>query len=152
MQGSTPCTEWNVQNLIIHNIRVAGFAAGVLQENIQTNPMDVAGAIPGGDPVKALDDGLAQVMEIIKAVGSVDTQINTPFGDMTRDQFLITPTWDLPLHRWDLAKDTTMDAMPTQVCFDAMMPQADGMREMEFGGGHIFGPRVSVPDNSSIQD
>ena len=128
----------------------------MLQENIQPNPMDVAGAIPGGDPVKTLDDGVAQVMEIIKAVGSVDTQINTPLGDMARGQFLITPTWDLPLHRWDLAKgtgqDTTMDAMLTQVCFDALTPRADGMRKMEYGGGHIFGPRVSVLDNSSFQD
>ena len=48
MQGSTPCTEWNVQNLIIHNIKVAGFAAGVLTENIQVNSMDVEGDIPGG--------------------------------------------------------------------------------------------------------
>ena len=95
MQGSTPCTEWNVQNLIIHNIKVFGFAAGVLQENITVNAMEVDGPIPGGDPVKALDDGVAKVLEIIKAAGSVDTQINTPFGDMTRGQFLITPTWDL---------------------------------------------------------
>jgi len=156
MQGSTPCTEWNVQNLIIHNIKVAGFAAGVLTENIQVNSMDVEGDIPGGDPVQALDDGVANVMGIIKAAGSVDTQISTPFGDMTRGQFLITPTWDLLVHRWDLAKgtgqNTTMDAMLTEVCFAAMGPQADGMREMEFGGGHIVGPRVSVPDSASLQD
>ena len=90
-------------------------------------------------------------MGIIKAAGSVDTPISTPFGDMTRGQFLITPTWVLLVHRWDLAKgtgqNTTMDAMLTQVRIDAKTPRAEGMRKMECGGGHIFGPRVSVPDN-----
>ena len=156
MQASTPCTEWNVQALILHNIKVTGFAAGVLEENITVNPMDVAGAIPGGDPLKALDDGAAKVLEIIKAAGSVDKQISTPFGDMTRGQFLINPIWDLLMHRWDLAKgtgqNTTMDSTLVQVAHDTVYPQADAMPEMDFGDGHIIGSRVQVPDSASLQD
>ncbi len=75
---------------------------------------------------------------------------------MTRGQFLITPTWDLLMHRWDLAKgtgqNTTMDPMLTEVCFAAMGPQADGLRSMAFGGKHIVGPRVAVPDSAGLQD
>ncbi len=156
MGDSTPCTEWDVQKLIIHNLKVFGFAAGVLVENITVDSMQVEGPIPGGDPVKALDDAVAEVYGIIKAAGSVDTQINTPFGEMTRGQFMITPTWDLLMHRWDLAKgtgqNTTMDPMLTEVCFAAMGPQADGLRSMEFGGKHIVGPRVAVSDSASLQD
>ena len=106
MQGSTPCTEWNVQALIKHNIQVAAFVEGLLQENITVNPLEVSGAIPGDDPLKALDDNVAKLMDIIKASGSADTQINTPFGEMTRGQFMMTPTWDLVVHKWDLAKGT----------------------------------------------
>lgn len=156
MQGSTPCTDWNVQALINHNIKVTGFAAGVLQENITVNPMEVDGPIPGGDPLKALNDGAAQVLEIMKAAGSADQQIHTPFGNMTRGQFLITPVWDLLVHRWDLAKgtgqNTVMDNTLLQATYDTFVPQADGMREMEFGGSHIMGPRVQVPDSASMQD
>ena len=156
MQGSTPCTEWNVQALIKHNILVAGFVEGVLQENITVNPMDVEGAIPGGDPVKALDDYVAKVMDIVKASGSLDTQISTPFGDMTRGQFLITPTWDLVIHKWDLAKgsgqNTTLDNTLVEAVYNTFSPQADAMREMEFGDKHIVGPRVAVPDSASLQD
>ena len=92
MQGSTPCSEWNVQALITHNIQVAAFVEGLLQENITVNPLDVSGGIPGDDPLKALDANVAKVMDIIKASGSADTQINTPFGEMTRGQFMMTPT------------------------------------------------------------
>ncbi len=77
MGDSTPCTEWDVQKLIIHNLKVFGFAAGVLVENITVDSMQVEGPIPEGDPVKALDDAVAEVYGIIKAAGSVDTQINT---------------------------------------------------------------------------
>ena len=38
LQGSTPCTDWNVQALITHNIKVAAFVEGLLQENITVNP------------------------------------------------------------------------------------------------------------------
>lgn len=69
---------------------------------------------------------------------------------------MVTPTWDLLVHTWDLAKGTsqnsTMDPLLTEVCFAAMGPQADALREMEFGNKHIIGPRVPVPDNASLQD
>ncbi|MCH7737218.1 MAG: TIGR03086 family protein [Chloroflexi bacterium] len=156
MQGSTPCTEWTVQNLIVHNLKVFGFAEGVLQENITVNSMEVGGAIPGGDSVKALDDGVAKVLEILKAAGSADTGISTPFGDMTRGQFMINPTWDLLVHRWDLAKatgqNTELDQGLVEYVYNMLSPMADGMREMEFGGQHIVGARVAVPDSASLQD
>ena len=156
MQSSTPCTEWNVQNLIVHNLKVFGFAEGVLQENITVNALEVDGPIPGEDPVKALDDGVAKVLSILKAAGSVDTGISTPFGDMTRGQFMINPTWDLVIHRWDLAKgtgqSTAMDQGLAEYVYNMLSPMADGMREMEFGGEHIVGARVAVPDSASLQD
>ena len=34
MEDSTPCTEWNVQALINHNLKVAAFVEGVYRENI----------------------------------------------------------------------------------------------------------------------
>ena len=52
MQGSTPCSEWNVQALITHNIQVAAFVEGLLQENITVNPLDVSVGIAGDDPCK----------------------------------------------------------------------------------------------------
>lgn len=156
MGDSTPCTEWNVQNLILHNIKVAGFVAGALVENVTVNPMEVEGPIPGGDPIKALDDDVAKVLEIIKASGSLDTQINSPFGEMTRGQFLVNPTWDLLMHKWDLAKGTSqntdLDHGLLEYTFNILSPMADGMRQAEFGGKHIVGPEITVSASASLQD
>ncbi len=156
MQGSTPCADWNVQALITHNIQVAAFVEGLLQENITVNPLDVSGGIPGDDPVKALDDNVAKVMGIIKATGSADVQINTPFGEMTRGQFMMTPVWDLVVHKWDLAKgtgqNTTLDSTLVEAVYNTFAPMAEGMRQMEMAGEHIVGPEVSVPGSASLQD
>ena len=103
---------------------------GLLQENITVNPLDVSGGIPGDDPLKALDANVAKVMDIIKASGSADTQINTPFGEMTRGQFMMTPTWDLVVHKWDLAKgtaqNTALDDSFVEAVYSTFAPMADG--------------------------
>ncbi len=157
MSSPTPCSEWNVQGLINHNIKVTGFALGALMENITVNPMDVAGPLPAEGSIAALDAGVAKVLELVKQSGSAGKQIKTPFGDMTRGEFLMAPMMDLLVHQWDLAKgtsqDTTLDSGLVTVCINAFGPQMDEMRNMEGGdGNHIFGPAVSVSDSATLQD
>ena len=156
MNNSTPCIEWTVQNLIIHNIKVAGFAYGALNENITVNAMEVGDPLPGEGAVSALDAGVAKVLEFIKAPGSAATQINSPFGQMTRGEFLMASFADLLVHTWDLTKgtgqSTALDSGLVEVCFAAFQPQMEGMRQMEEGGKRFFGPEVSVPTSGSTQD
>jgi uncharacterized protein (TIGR03086 family) len=157
MNSPTPCTEWNVQALINHNLKVAGFAHGALLENITTNPMEVAGSLPAEGAIAALEAGVAQILELIKAPGSADQQINTPFGQMTRGQFIMNPFLDLLVHTWDLAKgtgqNTTLDSGLVGVCYAAFEPQMDGMRSVDGGDGkHIIGPAVPVPASAGTLD
>ena len=46
MGNGTPCSQWNVQQLIKHNINVTGFVRGVFAGNGNVNPMDVSGPLP----------------------------------------------------------------------------------------------------------
>ena len=146
--------------MINHNIQVAGFALGALKEDITVNPMDVGVLnvpIPAEGAVEALEAGVAKVVELVKAPGSASTQINSPFGQMTRAEFLMAPMLDLLIHRWDLAKgtnqSTTLDPALVEVCINAFASQWDGMRGTPGGDGkHIFGPEVKVSDNASMQD
>jgi hypothetical protein len=47
LTASTPCTDWDVQNLITHNIKIADFAMGIIS-GIETgiNPFEVCGPLP----------------------------------------------------------------------------------------------------------
>ena len=156
MGAPTPCTEWNVQALINHNLKVAAFVEGVYRENITVSPLDVGGPLPGGDALELLDAGIGNVLEVLKSVGSLDQKISSPFGEMTRAEFLMNPTWDLLVHTWDLAKgtsqSTTLDSHLVEICHNAFAPMMEHMREEEFGGVKIMGPEVQVPASASLQD
>jgi len=156
MSNPTPCTLWNVQALINHNIKVAGFVEGVLTGNVTVNPMDVAGPLPPEGSVAALDAGVDRVLELIKARGALEKVLNTPFGAMPTAHFMMNPFTDLLVHKWDLAKatgqSTTLDRGLVEVCYNAISPHMDAMRSAEFGGQHIFGPAVTVPAGASLQD
>ena len=156
MSSPTPCTEWDVQALINHNINATGFAEGVYRGNVTVNPQDVSGPLPGGNGLELLDAGISNVLDALKSAGSLDQQIDTPFGPMTRGVFLIDMTWDLLVHTWDLAKgtnqDTTLDSGLVEVIYHAFVPQMDGLRQMEFQGIKPMGPEVSVPASASLQD
>ena len=156
MSNPTPCTEWDVQALINHNINATGFAEGVFQGNVTVNPQDVSGPLPGTNAFEALNAGIAKVVDAVKASGPLDQQFDTPFGQMTRAAFLLDMTWDLLVHTWDLAKstnqNTTLDSGLVEVIYPAFAPQMDGMRQMEFGGIKVMGPEVSVLASASLQD
>lgn len=46
LSASTPCTQWNVLNLINHNIKVADFTCGIILSNNTTNPFEVGDPLP----------------------------------------------------------------------------------------------------------
>ena len=156
MGSTTPCTKWSVQALINHNLKVAGFAQGVIQGNITVNPMDVSGSLPAEGAVAALDAGVARILELAKAPGFLERELNTPYGPMSGGHFLMNPFTDLLIHRWDLAKgtgqNTTLDSGLVQACYNAIAPNMEAFRNIEFGGDHVFGPEISVPASASMQD
>ena len=157
MTNATPCSEWNVQNLITHNIKVTGFVHGVLMENITVDSQQVAEPLPAEGAVAALDAGVARVLELIKAPGSAAQQINTPFGQMTRGEFLMAPFMDHLVHSWDLAKgtgqNTNLDTGLVDVCYQAFAPQVEGFRSIMLSDGRpVFAAAVPIADSAGLQD
>lgn len=145
-----------MQALINHNLKVEGFAQGILTGNITVNPMDVTGPLPPEGAMEALDRGVASTLELIKAPGALDQELNTPFGTMSAVNFMFNPFTDLLIHRWDLAKGTgqaaNLDSGLVDACFGGLSPVIDNYRGEVMPGVHVFGPGVTVPDSASAQD
>ena len=103
MQGSTACTEWNVQNLITHNIKIADFVQGIILVNNTTNPFEVGDPLPAQGGREAFAAGTAKVLELLKS-GDIDRVMETPFGTMPLSSFIMFPTLDIVIHQWALSK------------------------------------------------
>ncbi len=147
---ATPCTEWTVQNLITHNIKIAEFVRGIIQGNNTTNPMEVGDPLPAQGARGAFAAGTGRVLDLLKS-SDLNQVVETPFGPMPIANFIMFPTLDIVIHKWDLAKgtgqSTSLDAGLVEVCYGVMQMAAEPGR-----AGGAFGPEVTVPMAASMQD
>jgi uncharacterized protein (TIGR03086 family) len=151
LSASTPCTDWTVQNVITHNIKVADYFHGTIQGNNTTNPMEVGDPLPSQGARDAFAAGTTKVLDLLKSIKDLNEIVGTPFGPMPIANFVMFPTLDIIIHNWDLAKgtgqDTSMDAGLAEVCFGVMEMGAEMGRQ-----AGVFGPEITVPISASIQD
>ena len=151
LSGSTPCTEWNVKQLINHNLLVAEWIHRTLTGGEGVDPFAVDGDLPEEGAQAAFAAVTNKVLDAIKAPGMLEKVITTPFGEMPAGNFLMFPFGDILIHKWDLAKatnlDTAMDSSMADACLQVMSPMLQGNRD-----GGFFGPEVTVPIDASDRD
>ena len=109
LSGSTPCTEWNVQQLITHNIKGADFVHGTILGNNTTNPMEVDEPLPSQGARESFAIGTSRVLDLLKT-SDLSKVIETPFGQMAIGDLIMFSTSAIVIHRWDLAKATNQDS------------------------------------------
>ena len=151
LSGSTPCAEWNVKQLINHNLLVAEMVHRTFTGGEGVDPFAVDGDLPEEGAQAAFASVTNKVLDAIKAPGMLEKVITTPFGEMPAGNFLMFPFGDILIHKWDLAKatgqDTAMDSSMADACFQAIAPMMEGARQ-----GGAFGPQVTVPIDASDRD
>ena len=155
LNAATPCTEWNVQQLLLHNLNVArmleGILTGSLTPDALPNPMDVSGPLPPEGAAAAYETSTANLLNAVRAPGMVDQVFDTPFGPASAGSLLNGIFGDVLIHQWDLAKatnqDFTMDDALAEVCRQVMEPHLEQGRAAGF-----IGPVIAVPDDASPGD
>ena len=132
LSSSTPCAEWNVKQLINHNLLVAEWAHSIFTGGEPSDPFAVDGDLPEEGAQAAFASVTDKVLQAIKAPGMLEKVITTPFGDMPAGNFLMFPFGDVLIHKWDLAKatslDTAMDSSMADACFQVISPMLQGNR------------------------
>ena len=153
----TPCSEWNVHNLINHLIGVLEFTAGCIAgrppdirpnaaESSQINEHNVANL------TRAYNHALARLLELAAAPDALEKVAATPFGELPTSQVFVGAIMDQLIHCWDLAKatgqDTTLDADLVAYAFPILQSGfADQGRQAGF-----IGPEIPIPHAASQQD
>lgn len=103
--GSTPCTEWNVRQLVNHMARanlsyVRLLDGGTGAEFIRQRDADALGT----DPVGAFGRSAQACAEAYARSGAMRQMVDHPSGKMTGEQALAIRTTDTVIHTWDLAR------------------------------------------------
>ena len=151
---STPCTEWNVQALINHNIKVAEYAHDTVSgaNSLEFSHMFALDDTMAPDEAEAaFRAATGKVLAAIKSSGGVDKIVKTRSAEMPAGKFLMLPMSDMIVHKWDLAtatgQDTSIDSSLAEACTQAFLPVAEAGRK----SGN-FGPEVSISLDASSRD
>ena len=158
--AATPCTEWNVRDVMNHVIGGVEVLAGSLEGNM---PEGVGGVSPVSSYSGEMDvarlaqayaDETARSLAAARQPGAMCA--TTPGGMMTVPQFLIAMAADHIVHGWDLARatgqDEALDAEVVEVAY-AMMTSPEGSMFVDMGRQMGFvGPAIVVPDSANVQD
>jgi uncharacterized protein (TIGR03086 family) len=112
--GPTPCSAWNVRQLVNHMTRGNLGYVGLLRggsgaEFLRLRDADALGA----DPVGAYLRSVQECAEAFAAAGAFERVLDYPLGKVTGRQALAVRTTDTVVHTWDLARavgaDETLD-------------------------------------------
>lgn len=108
--GPTPCTEWNVRQLVNHMARanlsyVRLLEGGTAAEFVRQRDADAL----GDDPVGAFDRSVRACARAYARTGALRQFVDHPSGKITAGQALAMRTADTIVHTWDLARAVGAD-------------------------------------------
>lgn len=141
----SPCEEWSALDLVQHVVDAHGIFEGLVGRELGEVP-----PVPD-DPAAAFAAARAVVEGNLRDPGAAAVefdgfQARTTFAEAV-DRFI---TFDLVIHRWDLARatgqDETIPADEVQACFEQARSFGDAIR-----GPGAMGPEIAVGDDADDQ-
>ncbi|SRR5579883_2527 len=149
----TPCSEWNVRQLLDHMIGVNWrFAAGASgQPQVGAPALDSSPS--GDDPAAAYAASARAAIAAWKTPGALERTLNLPFGQIPGAQAIGFNIADQLVHTWDLAKATGRDRTLDPEVSAAVLERArQAMPAGARSPGGPFGPEQPCPADAPIHD
>jgi uncharacterized protein (TIGR03086 family) len=141
-EAATPCSEWNVRQLVEH-------AVDVQQRSGAAMGAEVAEGL-GDNPAAAWTAMRQAMLDCLQTEGTLDKVIPTPFGERPVAEALGIPTMDLLVHTWDLSRaighDETLPGDIVAHAYESLQPM-DGMLR----GPGMFADKLDVADGADLQ-
>lgn len=147
----TPCSEWNVRDLVNHLVYEDVWAPPLLEGKTIAEVGDrFEGDLLGDDPHKAWDEASASALAAARAPGALEKTVHLSFGDRPGSEYLSQLLNDHVIHAWDLARaigaDERLDAELVEWLFSRAKPLEDDLKQ-----SGLFGNHVEVPEDADTQ-
>ena len=147
-EDATPCTDWNVRQLVNHFVSSAKNVKSIMEG---VGPQDFGDDVLGDDPLAAFDQAVAGALAELEVPGAMVTSVVTRRGEQPASDYTLGQVQEMAVHGWDLAKatgqDTTIDAELVEVGLARVMANRERLRT-----AGVFGEaEAPVADDASPQ-
>lgn len=151
-ENPTPCTDWNVRDLVNHLVGEHLWAPHLLNGETTAEVGDrYAGDVLGDAPVAAWERAGGASWSAFHRKGSLRGDVHVTGGKIPATDYAWQMTSDLTVHGWDLAQGIGRRSRMRDELADAVHahvePQAASWQQ-----AGIFDPPVPVPDDVVPQD
>jgi uncharacterized protein (TIGR03086 family) len=144
-QNPTPCTEWNVRDLVNHLVAEQLWVPHLLAGSTLDEVGDrFDGDVLGTDPLQSWAEAVAAARSAWTRPGALDGRVHVTSGEIGAEEYGWQMTLDLAVHGWDLA---TAIGEPDPIDPDlalALLEQI-GPEIEQWQDAGIFAPPVPVP-------
>ena len=147
----TPCTEWDVRDLLHHiawsNLWVAPLVRG---ESLAEVGPRLEGDVLGDDPVAATLASIEEASSAYEEPGALDRPVELSRGVAPAREYCGERMSDLTVHAWDLAAAVGVGVELDPECMEAAM---EVYRPFEAAGrpAGMFGPPVETAPDADLQ-
>lgn len=140
----TPCSEWDVRDLVNHvtaeDLWTAPLLAGQTIEQVGDR---FDGDVLGSDPKGAWARAVAEARQAVQEEGAMERTVHLSFGDFPGGEYALQLFTDHLIHAWDLARaigaDETLDDDLVAACAEWFDAAEDSYRA---GGAIADAPEV----------
>jgi len=144
----TPCTDWNVKQLVNHMVSGARNVTFIMEGQ---GPQNIGDAL-GDDPLASFDEAVKSAVAAANAPNAMSRTVKTRRGELPAGEYLLGQVQEMLVHGWDLAKaigaDTKLDPELMEVCYARALRNREGLRT----GSTAWGPaEADVPGTAGAQ-
>jgi uncharacterized protein (TIGR03086 family) len=145
----TPCTEWDVRDLLHHiawgNLWVAPLVDGADMTEVAPT---LEGDVLGDDPVAVTVRSIEESSDAFERAG--DRIVHLSRGPAPATEYCGERMNDLTVHNWDLARGIGIDVRLDGTCMEAALGYFRPY-EADLRSQGAFGPNVDVPASADLQ-
>lgn len=148
----TPCTEWNVRELVNHVTGEQLWIPPLVTEGRTVEELGDAfsGDVLGDDPVAAWEEAAAAARAAFAAPGALERTVRLSYGPTRGSAYCSELTADCVVHTWDLSRGIGADdRLPdglVEFSIKEVMPYADAL-----AASGAYAAPLEVPAGANAQ-
>jgi uncharacterized protein (TIGR03086 family) len=151
LTNSTPCTEWNVRDLLNHMVYEVLWVPDLLAGKTAAEVGDrYEGDVLGDDPAAAWERAVELALAAVELVDPAKV-VHLSYADKTAADYILEVGGDIFIHTWDLDQGLhctlLLDNEIVQIVYDNLLP-----RKEELAKSSLFAAPIELSDSASIQD